>query len=401
MPPGPPEPVNPYIKSYTPRELAHWKTLRVSEQLDIIETEGAAARQQGAVPMRFRILSKGFEPAVCRRLLAICEILSKTPMNENLKRREYMETVLSVPLKTYVSPFSDQPSAEVMARMNASLDRAVYGHSDTKRAIMRVVAQWLRHPEAKGMSILLCGPPGTAKSSIVHEGVSKALGMPYSFVGLGGANGASSLTGFEYCYTGSDVGEIARSLIRNGSMSQVYLMDEVDKVSDSERGEEIISTLVHLTDETSNARFRDKYLGDIDLDMSRSLFFFTCNDASRISPILLDRMVRIDVAPYSAADKAKIAERHLLPDAFKAFGLDGAPEAALISAPDYIRRAVALTCAEKGVRGLKRALRATCSEVNLRKMLDAKVKITASDLDDILRKETSPASDAPPNMMYN
>ena len=158
---------------------------------------------------------------------------------------------------------------------------------------------------------------------------------------------------------------------------------------------------MHLTDETSNTRFRDKYLGDIDLDMSRSLFFFTCNDAARISPVLLDRMVRIDVAPYSAADKAKIAERHLLPDALKAFGLESAPEAANISAPDFIRRAVSMTCSEKGVRSLKRALRAVCSEVNLRKMLDPDVKITEDDLDGILRKEATPASDAPPCMMYN
>ena len=335
-------------------------------------------------------------PAVKQRLLRYCVRLNKnTGAEEEVKRLEYMQTVVSLPLGRYFTPFADCAAEEAMNGMCARMDAAVYGHAKAKRELMRVTAQWLRNPESKGLAILLCGPAGVGKTELVNRGVAAAMNM------LGGMTCSSVLKGHSFCYTGSEPGSIVRALIRNGSMSQVFLFDELDKVSTTDQGTEIVNTLIHLTDETANTKFHDAYLGDIDLDMSRNLYFFTCNDASAVSPILLDRMIRIDVDRYSSADKFEIAKRHLMPAAIKAFDLGEHDSSALIASDSVIKHAVSLTSDEKGVRNLKRALRAVCAEVNLRRTLDPELTVTAEDLEHILRKETVGQTSHVHCMMYN
>ena len=388
-----------HMHKYGTEVARHFLNLPRAEQENLARLEDECTVNIGAEsePLRFRVLKHGFCPSVKRRLLRYVDNLAP----DDKKRREYLETALSVPVGLYANPLSESEPRAALAALSVSLDTAVYGHADAKGAVMRVVAQWLRDPEAKGMAIMLCGPPGTSKSSLVQKGVSAALGLPYTFVGLGGSSDASSLLGFNFCYEGSHPGAIAQALIRNGSMSQVFLFDEVDKACGSERGSAVVNALIHITDETTNTKFHDRYLGDIDLDMSRSLMFFTCNDAEAVSPVLRDRMVRIDVGGYSSQEKVEIARRHLLPDALKEFGLAGTDVSVVMSSEHFLRRAVTATGSEKGVRDLKRAFRGVCAEINLRRTLDPGVALGRDALDAMLRKETAKKAPECHNSMYN
>lgn len=386
---------------YDTDEEEYWETRTNSGKRLINQRENAIIAAADPVPMRFRILRLDVPPAVKRRLLRYNEQLKSSRSDEDAKRREYMSVLMSVPFGKYALPAQASAPSNALAKLRATLDSAVYSHDAAKLEIMRVVAQSMKCPRSKGVSILLCGEAGVGKTELVHKGVAAGLNLPYTFIGLGGLTSASYLKGHGYCYSGSEPGAIVRALVRNESMSQVYLFDEVDKVSDTDRGREIINTLIHLTDETTNDKFQDAYLGDVDLDMSRNVYFFTCNDPTQVSPILLDRMIRIDVEGYSNADKLEIAKRHLVPAALKAFGMAKDSQFAKLMTDDFIRQAVTATSSEKGVRDLKRAFRAVCAEVNLKTTLDEKYVPTKNDIEDLLRKETRSKGPACHHMMYN
>jgi len=106
------------------------------------------------------------------------------------------------------------------------------------------------------------------------------------------------LEGHSYTYEGSTWGKIIDHLIQCKYMNPVFFFDELDKVSDTPRGEEIIGILTHLTDTTQNSKFHDKYFSELDFDLSRCLFIFSYNDESKINPILLDRMYRVQTNGY-------------------------------------------------------------------------------------------------------
>lgn len=393
-------PVRKPAAKYDEAEKSYWLARPQSIRKLINKRELDVVEEAQPVPMRFRILDLEIPPAVKRRMLRYNEQLKNSRSDDDNKRREYMSVLMSVPFGKYALPADAGVPGDALVKLKATLDSAVYSHDAAKLEIMRVVAQWMRCPSSKGISILLCGSHGTGKTELVHKGVAAGLNLPYTFIGLGGLTSASYLKGHGYCYTGSEPGAIVRALVRNESMSQVYLFDEVDKVSDTDRGREIINTLIHLTDETTNTKFQDAYLGDVDIDMSRNVYFFTCNDPSQVSPILLDRMVRIDVEGYSNADKIEIAKRHLVPAALKAFGMKDSQFADLMT-DDFIRQAVIATSSEKGVRDLKRAFRAVCADVNLKTTLDENYVPTKKDVEDILRKETRSKGPACHHMMYN
>lgn len=389
------------VVEYDSDEEEYWHTRTNTGKRMINQREKAIIAVADPVPMRFRILRLDVAPAVKQRLLRYNEQLKNSHSEEDGKRKEYMNVLMSVPFGKYAPPADARAPGDALIKLKATLDAAVYSHDAAKLEIMRVVAQWMRCPRSKGVSILLCGAPGVGKTQLCDRGVAAGLNLPYTFIGLGGLTSASYLKGHGYCYSGSEPGAIVRALVRNESMSQVYLFDEVDKVSDTDRGREIINTLIHLTDETTNAKFQDAYLGDVDLDMSRNVYFFTCNDPSQVSPILLDRMIRIDVEGYSNADKLEIAKRHLVPAALKAFGMADDSQFSELINDDFIRQAVTATSSEQGVRDLKRAFRAVCADVNLKTTLDELYVPTKKDVEEILRKETRSKGPACHHMMYN
>ena len=120
------------------------------------------------------------------------------------------------------------------------------------------------------------------------------MNKPFVFISLGGATDASFLEGHSFTYEGSIYGRIARGIIESKCMDPIIYFDELDKISNTNKGEEIVNLLVHLIDSSQNSKFRDKYFHDLDIDLSRVTFIFSFNDPSKINYILADRITLIE-----------------------------------------------------------------------------------------------------------
>jgi len=162
----------------------------------------------------------------------------------------------------------------------------------------------------------------THNTSVVAS-IAEALGRPYATISLGGESDASSLTGHGFTYVGSGSGRLIDILRHTKTMNPIVLIDELDKVSETQHGKEIIGTLIHLTDSTTNKNYNyDKYFSGIEFDLSKVLFVFTYNDPSKVDRILADRLFKIKVDNYDFKEKLDITNKHIIPYMFDKFKFD-------------------------------------------------------------------------------
>ena len=221
----------------------------------------------------------------------------------------------------------------------------------------------------------------THNTTLVKDGISKILGREFAFIALGGTGDASFLEGHSYTYEGSTWGKIAQILMDSKCMNPVIYFDELDKVSDTAKGEEITGILTHLTDTTQNNQFHDKYFSEVDFDLSKCLFIFSYNDESKVNPILKDRMYRIETKGYDAKEKVIIARNYLLPKIREQVNFT--EEEVII--PDetiqYIVGNKALTNEEAGVRNLKRCLEIVYTKINLYRLMKPGSKLFGKEME--------------------
>ena len=256
---------------------------------------------------------------------------------------------------------------EFMENAQNTLNQAVYGLNDAKMQIMQMLGQLVTNPKSIGTAIAIHGPPGTGKTSLVKEGISKILNRPFAFIALGGATDSSFLEGHSYTYEGSTWGKIVQILIDSKCMNPVIYFDELDKISETPRGDEIAGILTHLTDTSQNSQFHDKYFAEIDFDLSKCLFIFSYNDETKVNSILKDRMYRIQTKGYDLKQKTVIGNDYLLPrirDQVKFESTD------VIIPDETIRHIIENHCnKEAGVRNLKRCLEIIHTKLNLYRLM--------------------------------
>jgi ATP-dependent Lon protease len=291
---------------------------------------------------------------------------------EFYKIKNWVDTFMRIPFGNYKNlPISIDDGVDkchdFMANAQKTLDDAVYGLNDAKMQIMQMLGQLITNPKSIGTAIAIHGPPGTGKTSIVKEGISKILNRPFAFIALGGATDSSFLEGHGYTYEGSTWGKIVQILIDSKCMNPVIYFDELDKISDTPKGEEITGILTHLTDTAQNSQFHDKYFTEIDFDLSKCLFIFSYNDESKVNPILKDRMYRIQTKGYNQKQKTVIANSHLLPkiqDQVRFKTED-------IIIPDEVLHYIIDNFCNKedGVRNLKRCLEIIYTKLNLYRLM--------------------------------
>jgi ATP-dependent Lon protease len=256
---------------------------------------------------------------------------------------------------------------DFMSSAQKILDDAVYGLNDAKMQIMQMLGQLITNPKAIGSAIAIHGPPGTGKTSLVKEGISKILNRPFAFIALGGATDSSFLEGHSYTYEGSAWGQIVQILIDSKCMNPVIYFDELDKISETPKGEEIAGILTHLTDTTQNSQFHDKYFAEIDFDLSKCLFIFSYNDENKVNPILRDRMYRIQTKGYSQKQKTTITNNYLLPRIREQVKFD---KDSVIIPDATIQYIIETHCGkEDGVRNLKRCLEIVHTKLNLYRLM--------------------------------
>jgi ATP-dependent Lon protease len=303
--------------------------------------------------------------------------------HEYYKIKNWVDTFMKIPFGIYksvsVSMSDGLPKCnEFITNAKKTLDDCTYGLNDAKMQIMQMLGQWIVNPTSLGTSIAIHGPMGTGKTTLVKEGISKILGREFTFIALGGSGDASFLEGHSYTYEGSTWGKIVQILVESKCMNPVFYFDELDKVSDTPRGQEIIGILTHLTDTAQNSQFHDKYFSEIDFDLSKCLFIFSYNDETMINPILRDRMYRIRTKGYETAEKVVIARNHLLPKIREQVSFT---EHDVIIPDEMIRYIInTFTKTESGVRNLKRCLEMIYSKLNLFRLISPENKLFAKDM---------------------
>jgi len=291
---------------------------------------------------------------------------------EFYKIKNWVDTFMRVPFNKFETlPITIDNGVdachEFMEGAQLTLDSAVYGLNDAKMQIMQMLGQLVTNPSAIGTAIAIHGPPGTGKTSLVKEGISKILNRPFAFIALGGATDSSYLEGHSYTYEGSVWGKIVQILIDSNCMNPVIYFDELDKISDTPKGEEIAGILTHLTDTSQNSQFHDKYFSEIDFDLSKCLFIFSYNDESKVNPILKDRMYRIETKGYDKKQKTVIANDYLLPKIREQVRFSAEE---IIIPEDSVHHIIDTHCnKEDGVRNLKRCLEIIHTKLNLYRLM--------------------------------
>lgn len=345
------------------------------QEIAIIELEKIIAQGTIIKPYRLQLLDSDiptiYKTIAIKKINSIQEI--DPGAGEYYKTKQWIDTFMQIPFgkyKTLPVSLKENGAKECGIFMNNAkqhLDDAVYGMSDAKIQIMQLIGQWVSNPTAMGTAIAIKGPMGTGKTTLIKDGISKAIGRDFVLMALGGATDSSFLEGHSYTYEGSMCGKIIDSIIQCKSMNPIFFFDELDKVSDTPKGEEIIGILTHLIDVTQNSKFHDKYFSEIDFDLSRCLFIFSYNDESKINPILRDRMYRVETKGYDIKEKIVIANQYLLPKIREQVWFD---EGDILINDDAMKYIITeRTEKEQGIRNLKRCLEIIFTKANLYRLM--------------------------------
>jgi ATP-dependent Lon protease len=354
-----------FKKNFTPEQQAHLiEEIRAVNKISYSEVPYRLSVLQAPIPRLFKSIA----------LNKISTLRNMDPgSGEFYKIKNWVDGFMKIPfdkeklLPVTLETHGREACSAFMDNAKKQLDDAVYGLDDAKLQLMQLVGQWISNPKAMGTAVAIHGPPGTGKTSLIKEGVSKILGRDFAFIALGGATDSSFLEGHSYTYEGSTWGKIVDILIQCKSTNPVIYFDELDKISDTPKGDEIVGILTHLTDTTQNSQFHDKYFSEIVFDLSKCLFIFSYNDESRVNRVLLDRMYRIRTSGYNAKQKICITQNYLVPKIIEQVKFS---EDEVVITPDVIEYIVEnFTEKEEGVRNLKRCLEIIHTKLNLHRLM--------------------------------
>jgi ATP-dependent Lon protease len=358
-------------------QIDQFKALTDLKQKQMIEAlEKKSSASAAEQPLMFKILSMSLPTETQAMVLNKYNSLQSLDpgSGEYFKLRAWLEKLTSVPFGLYKDiPVKLDDGTEAcsafMDRARRCMVDAIYGQEEAKLQILQFIASKIANPSARGMSLLLVGPPGIGKTSLIKNGIAKALDWPFQFISLGGDSDATTYTGHQLVYESSHCGKIVNSFVAAKSMSMVLMFDELDKISGTPKGEEVQNMLIHLTDPVQNGDFEDKYLSGVPIDLSKVMFVFSGNDITKIDKVLLDRMIVIELQGYNAKEKLAIAEQYLVPAALKEVNL---MEKVGISSEvlQYVIDEYAKE--EKGVRQLKRCVEGIMQKINMLRIFNSK-----------------------------
>ncbi|MET6991097.1 endopeptidase La [Sediminicola arcticus] len=257
-------------------------------------------------------------------------------------QRNYLELFLELPWDEFSKDKFD------LKRAQKILDRDHYGLEDVKRRVIEYLAVLKLRNDMKSPILCLYGPPGVGKTSL-GKSIAKAIGREYVRISLGGLRDEAEIRGHRKTYIGAMPGRIIQSLKKAGKSNPVFILDEIDKLTNSHQGDPS-SAMLEVLDPEQNNDFHDNFL-EMGYDLSKVMFIATANNLSGIQPALLDRMEIINVSGYTIEEKVEIAKRHLLPKQLKEHGLT---DKDLKIAKSQLEKIVEGYTRESGVRSLEK-----------------------------------------------
>ena len=371
-------------KEYVKSQLVSLDKLKVSELKALVKQVNDLLKNDVAINEKQK--KKDLVNALLESLYNTDHLVLKKTLfyilnrNENLSNGENLNQldIINNKFQNVIENWNgyNKDTKKYIADVKQTLNNAVYQQNEAKLEIERIVAQWI-NGEMKGYCFGFEGPPGTGKTSLAKKGIAHILKdsngetRPFAFIAVGGSSNASTLEGHSYTYVGSTWGKIVDILIETKCMNPIIYIDELDKISQTENGREIIGILTHLTDSTQNDQFTDKYFSGIDIDLSKVLFIFSYNDFSRIDPILADRIHRIKFRHLSKKDKVHIIENYILPEVLDTVGFNNSE---LVFSPGTIEYIINNYTYEAGVRKLKEKIFDIIREINLRCLTKSNLK---------------------------
>ncbi|MFI0431412.1 endopeptidase La [Mariniflexile sp. HMF6888] len=289
-------------------------------------------------------------------------------------QRNYLELFLDLPWNEYSKDKFD------LKRAMRILDRDHFGLEDVKRRIIEYLAVLKLRNDMKSPILCLYGPPGVGKTSL-GKSIAEALGREYVRISLGGLRDEAEIRGHRKTYIGAMPGRIIQSLKKAGTSNPVFVLDEIDKLSNSSQGDPS-SAMLEVLDPEQNSEFYDNFL-EMGYDLSKVMFIATSNSLSTIQPALRDRMEIINVTGYTIEEKVEIGKRHLLPKQLKEHGLT---DAHLKIGKAQLEKIVEGYTRESGVRGLEKQIAKMVRHAakNIAMEEDYNIKVTDEDIIEVL-----------------
>ena len=292
----------------------------------------------------------------------------------------YLQTLVNLPWGQYTHDDLN------LKRAQKILDKDHYGMEKVKERILEYMAVLGLRGDLKSPILCLYGPPGVGKTSL-GKSIAAAMKRKYVRVSLGGLHDEAEIRGHRRTYIGAMPGRIIKSIQKAGSSNPVFILNEIDKVTQNTHNGDPASALLEVLDPEQNNAFHDNYL-DVDYDLSKVLFIATANNLSTIPGPLLDRMEIIDVSGYITEEKIEISKRHLIPRELENTGLNKPG-----MKPTFNKAAIEMIIErytrESGVRQLEKQINKALRKIAFNRQLDeakAYKKITPSEIEDLLGK---------------
>ena len=285
--------------------------------------------------------------------------------HDESKYLSWFNTLLSIPFGVYNNSniTIESPKNNIQTyikNVRTTLDEKLLFLEKPKDQIINIITQSIRNKNSNINAIGLCGGPGVGKTAIC-ESIAKALNRPFAKLSCGGLSDISYLTGHNFTYVGSQCGRLVNLLIESKSMNPVVLLDEIDKISESQHGQEITAALIHLTDTTTNHKYNlDNYFSSIDFDFSKTLFICTYNDHTKVDPILLDRLFKIHIDKYDFKQKLEITKTHIIKNTLLELNLNENDISFTDNAIEYLIQ----QDTNNGMRDIKSKIKVILSRIN-------------------------------------
>lgn len=347
------------------------------QQMKTIQEElGGVSQENEIEEMRMKGQKKKWSKEVAehfnKELAKLQRLNPQVP--EHSIQRNYLELILDLPWDDFSKDKFDLKKAQKV------LDRDHYGLEDVKRRIIEYLAVLKLRNDMKSPILCLYGPPGVGKTSL-GKSIAEAVGRKYVRVSLGGLRDEAEIRGHRKTYIGAMPGRIVQNIKKAGTSNPVFVLDEIDKLSQGLQGDPS-SALLEVLDPEQNNSFYDNFL-EMGYDLSKVMFIATANNLGSIQPALRDRMEIINVTGYTVEEKIEIAKRHLLPKQIKEHGLT---KKDIKLHKREIQSIVEGYTRESGVRGLEKQIakvvRGIAKKIALEEDYD--IKLSKEDVIEIL-----------------